>query len=141
MVALVLISIIIGISFCSRSLASPRHTEQDEIKMLALHYYDAISNGDYDEVFSLLYRSNNTLFTDDFIITGSIEEPLSHYKVNTVSKLSEKVFVVTGSGQVAGENLDDITNYAIYLDGKYYFVIHWTDVPPEMYDFSKIIGY
>ena len=104
-------------------------------------YYNALIQKDYDTALGLLHRSPDTMFDDEFLLTGLQNSPPIYYRVNSVKKLSDGIFEVDGTG----ESDDDlgkrqVTNYVIDYHSKRSFVIHWSDVPSELYDFGKIIG-
>ena len=104
-------------------------------------YHGPYADVDYDTALGLLHRSPNTMFDDEFLLTGLQNSPPIYYRVNSVKKLSDGIFEVDGTG----ESDDDlgkrqVTNYVIDYHSKRSFVIHWSDVPSELYDFGKIIG-
>lgn len=121
---------------------SELNSTEKEVEMLATQYYDALIRGDYKTAFSLLYRTENTMFTDEFIVAATQEEPPIYYKVEDIKELSEGIYEVSGTGESDnGEGKHSVTNYVVYYNSKYNFVIHWSDVPTEIYDFREIIGY
>ena len=40
-----------------------------------------------------------------------------------------------------GEGAGPTTNYVIKYESQFFFVIHWTDVPNEIFDFRAVRGY
>jgi hypothetical protein len=69
------------------------------------------------------------------------ENPIS-YKIKNIKELAKDVYEVYGLGESDnGQGELDVKNYVIFYNSKYYFVIHWSDVPEELYDFGKVIGF
>ena len=120
---------------------APYHGPYADVASFASGYYNALIQKDYDTALGLLHRSPDTMFDDEFLLTGLQNSPPIYYRVNSVKKLSDGIFEVDGTG----ESDDDlgkrqVTNYVIDYHSKRFFVIHWSDVPSELYDFGKIIG-
>ena len=40
-----------------------------------------------------------------------------------------------------GEGAGPTTNYVIKYESQFFFVIHWTDVPKEIFNFQEVRGY
>ena len=51
----------------------------ETVKALVTQYYDAVLQNDFETAFGLLYRTENTIFTDEFLSSGMREEPLIYY--------------------------------------------------------------
>ena len=113
--------------------ASGADGRTEDIKGLVHQYYAAMSEGRYDEGLSLLYRKENTMFEDDFLINGYSNHETLSYKVLDVKELAEDVYAVTSHIEAVGVESSDVENYVIYMDGQPYFVIHRTDIPEDMY--------
>lgn len=113
--------------------ASGADGRTEDIKGLVHQYYAAMSEGRYDEGLSLLYRKENTMFDDDFLINGYSNHETHSYKVLDVKELAEDVYAVTSHIEAVGVESSDVENYVIYMDGQPYFVIHRTDIPEDMY--------
>lgn len=127
------LSLILAVSIYLTYCVSGEHDTEDEIISLVNRYYDAMSEGRYEEGLSLLYRKENTMFDDDFLIEGySNHETLSH-EVLDVTELAEDVYAVTSHVEAVGTEPSDVENYVIYMEGQPYFVIHRTDIPEDMY--------
>lgn len=120
---------------------APYHGPYADVASFASGYYDALIQKDYDTALGLLYRSSNTMFDDEFLLAGLQNSPPIYYRVNSVKKLSDGIFEVDGTGESNdGLGKRQVTNYVIDYHSKRSFVIHWSDVPSELYDFGKIIG-
>lgn len=113
--------------------ASGADGRTEDIKGLVHQYYAAMSEGRYDEGLSLLYRKENTMFDDDFLIEGYSNHETLSYKVLNVKELAEDVYAVTSHVEAEGVEPSDVENYVIYMEGQPYFVIHRTDIPEDMY--------
>lgn len=121
------------LAFMLISAASGADERMEEIKGLVHQYYEAMSEGRYEEGLALLYRKENTMFDDDFLIDGySNHETLSH-AVLDITELAEDVYAVTSRVEAVGVEPSDVENYVIYMEGQPYFVIHRTDIPEDMY--------
>lgn len=119
-----------------------RISEYEMAETLAVQFYDAVGKADYETALGLLHREASTMFTDEFIISGSQEAPLRYYKVQTVKKLADGVYEISAIGEVEdGQGKREITNYAILQDSNMRFVIHWSDVPSDLFDFGEVIGF
>lgn len=117
-------------------------SEYEMAETLAVQFYDAVSKADYETALGLLYREETTMFTDEFIISASKEEPLLFYKVQNVKELADGVYEISAIGETDdGQGEREITNYAIVQDSKIRFVIHWSDVPSDLFDFGKVVGF
>lgn len=142
---LVFVGLIFLMTTVTFFLQKKDYDKYDIVRSLATRYYDALIQKNYDEAFELLYRTPNTMFTNEFILVATHETPPIFYKVDTISELAEGVYEVCGTGKSDdGQgrlDVTDVKNYVIYYNSKYYFVIHWSDVPSDLYDFGKIIGY
>lgn len=109
---------------------------------LALKYYHAIDQGDFETALSLLYRSEDTIFKDSFIIDGFTEQPLLYYKIQNIEQLAEDVYEVSATAEIAdGNGRVETSHYVISLDSKSYLVLHWTDMPTELYNFEAVRGF
>lgn len=113
--------------------ASGADGRTEDIKGLVHQYYAAMSEGRYDEGLFLLYRKENTMFDDDFLINGYSNHETLSYKVLDVKELAEDVYAVTSHIEAVGVEPSDVENYVIYMEGQPYFVIHRTDIPEDMY--------
>ena len=130
---LFLLVLIPVLSFMLMSAASGADERAEEIKGLVCRYYDAMSEGRYEEGLSLLYRKENTMFDDDFLIEGYSNHETLSYKVLDVKELAEDVYAVTSHVEAEGVEPSDVENYVIYMEERPYFVIHRTDIPEDMY--------
>ena len=120
---------------------APYHGPYADVASFASGYYNALIQKDYDTALGLLHRSPDTMFDDEFLLTGLQNSPPIYYRVNSVKKLSDGIFEVDGTGESDdGLGKRQVTNYVIDYHSKRSFVIHWSDVPSELYDFGKIIG-
>lgn len=120
---------------------APYHGPYADVASFASGYYNALIQKDYDTALGLLHRSPDTMFDDEFLLTGLQNSPPIYYRVNSVKKLSDGIFEVDGTGESDDElGKRQVTNYVIDYHSKRSFVIHWSDVPSELYDFGKIIG-
>ena len=130
---LFLLVLIPVLAFMLMSAASGADERAEEIKGLVRRYYDAMSEGRYEEGLSLLYRKENTMFDDDFLIEGYSNHETLSYKVLDVKELAEDVYAVTSHVEAEGVEPSDVENYVIYMEERPYFVIHRTDIPEDMY--------
>lgn len=109
------------------------------VKALVTQYYDAVLQNDFETALGLLYRTENTIFTDEFLSSGMREEPLIYYNFQSAKQLTKDVYEITGIGKCDdGRGERTITNYVINYNSKYYFVINWIDVPEELCDRSYL---
>ena len=130
------------LSFAGLTVRRNLPIENKEIESLAVQYYDALIQQDFKTAFSFLYRSDNNLFPDESLISEVQATPPTYYKVTGVKQLADGVYEVSGIGESSdGQGRRPVTNYAISHESKYYIAIHWSDVPAELYDFGKIIGF
>lgn len=137
LIAIVLITIVVIVPV----LASMQ-TDEKMAKEIATQYYKAMENGDYDTAFDLLYRSEDTMFTDEFLISASQNEPLLSFAIQDVRKISDDLYEITSITEIDdGEGAGPTTNYVIRYASRFFFVIHWTDVPVEVFDFQEVRGY
>lgn len=134
LIAIVLIAIV--------PVLASMQTDEKMAKEIATQYYKAMEKGDYDTAFDLLYRSEDTLFTDDFLISASQNEPLLSFAIQDVRKISDDLYEITSIIEIDdGEGAGPATNYVIKYASRFFFVIHWTDVPDEVFDFREVRGY
>ncbi len=116
--------------------------DKEEAKKITTQYYKAMEKGDYDTAFALLYRGEDTMFTDEFLIRGSRNEPLLSFAIQDVHKLADDIYEVTSIIEIDdGEGAGSTTNYVIKYESQFFFVIHWTDVPKEIFNFQEVRGY
>ncbi len=116
--------------------------DEEEAKKIVTQYYNAMEKGDYDTAFALLYRGEDTMFTDEFLIRASRNEPLLSFTIQDVHKLADDIYEVTSIIEIDdGEGEGPRTNYVIKYGSQFFFVIHWTDVPNEIFDFKEVRGY
>lgn len=117
-------------------------SDEEIVTELAQNYYSCMLKKDYRTGLGYLYRKENTLFTDDFLIQGYKDTPLLEYEILDVKKLADNVYGINSIAELDdGNGQQEVTNYAIYKDDEWKFVIHWSDVPEDMYDFRVVIGY
>lgn len=117
-------------------------TDEARAKIITNQYYDAMEKGNYEIAFNLLYRSEDTIFTDEFLIRASSDEPLLYLKVQDVHKIADGLYEVISTAEIDdGNGKQTIKNYVIKYESQFFFVINWTDVPEELFDFTEAIGY
>ena len=136
-------SLVLLLSIVAFSAMRPeKQNEYDAAMNCATEYYDFLIQKEYKKAIEMLYRAENTIFTDEFLLSSIQEAPPVFYKVESIEKLAENVYEISGIGK-SNDNQGErnVKNYVIYYNSKYYFVIHWSDVPSELYDFRKTIGY
>lgn len=130
-----MIAVIVAVSAMAFAIQSAFASGNATVEALVTQYYDAVLQNDFETASGLLYRTENTIFTDEFLISGMREEPLIYYKFQNAKQLTEDVYEITGIAKCVDERGErTITNYVIKYNSKYYFVINWIDVPEELCD-------
>lgn len=127
--------VLIAITTIALMLAS-MHTDKEMAKEVATQYCKYMKKGDYAAAFNLLYRSEDTLFTDEFLINASQNEPLLSFSIQDVRKITDVLYEITSTVEIDdGKGARTTTNYVIKNESQFFFVIHWTDIPKEIIDY------
>lgn len=79
---------------------APYHGPYADVASFASGYYNALIQKDYDTALGLLHRSPDTMFDDEFLLTGLQNSPPIYYRVNSVKKLSDGIFEVDGDWRI-----------------------------------------
>lgn len=88
---------------------APYHGPYADVASFASGYYNALIQKDYDTALGLLHRSPDTMFDDEFLLTGLQNSPPIYYRVNSVKKLSDGIFRFLYKGIIIKHNKTEPT--------------------------------